>query len=85
MTLSFGDVSEALTTRSSDRTLGFELCGAQPGSCRYASGTPSGSDVILVGDGKPVTRVRYAWADAPIVNLFDRAGVPAGPFEIDVP
>ncbi|HST45014.1 MAG TPA: sialate O-acetylesterase, partial [Luteimonas sp.] len=32
----------------------------------------------------PATRVRYGWADNPVVNLFDRDGLPAGPFEITV-
>jgi sialate O-acetylesterase len=29
-------------------------------------------------------RVRYGWADSPIVILFDGAGLPAGPFEIEI-
>ena len=32
--------------------------------------------------GKPVTRVRYAWADYPIVNLYDLDLLPAPVFEI---
>ena len=30
-------------------------------------------------------RVRYGWADSPVVTLFDGAGLPAGPFEIPIP
>jgi sialate O-acetylesterase len=37
--------------------------------------------VTLPGDGQPVTRVRYAWSDAPAINLVDDAGLPVGPFE----
>ena len=33
----------------------------------------------------PATRVRYGWADSPVVTLFDGAGLPAGPFEIPIP
>jgi sialate O-acetylesterase len=29
--------------------------------------------------------VRYGWADSPVVTLFDGAGVPAGPFQIQIP
>ena len=29
-------------------------------------------------------RVRYGWADSPVVTLFDGAGLPAGPFEIEI-
>ena len=35
-------------------------------------------------DGKPVTRVRYAWGDSAITNLTDDAGLPVGAFEISV-
>jgi sialate O-acetylesterase len=83
--LSFADVAGALVTRGADRAIGFELCGADRGSCRYADARASGNRLVLVGDGKPVTRVRYAWADSPAVNLFDRDGLPVGGFEIAVP
>lgn len=85
LTLRFADVTGALATRGSDQAIGFELCGAATGSCRYAPARASGSEVAIAGDGKPVTRVRYAWADSPTVNLFDQAQLPAGPFEITVP
>ena len=83
-TLSFADVSDSLTMLGADAAIGFELCAAT-GSCRYANAKASGDQVVIIGDGKPVTRVRYAWADSPTVNLFDRAGQPVGPFEITVP
>jgi sialate O-acetylesterase len=28
--------------------------------------------------------VRYAWADSPIVNLYDDATLPVGPFEVPI-
>ncbi|HEX4738777.1 MAG TPA: sialate O-acetylesterase [Allosphingosinicella sp.] len=83
--LTFTGLTGALHTRSSDRAIGFELCGETEGSCRYASGRAEGDRVVLAGDGRPVTRVRYAWADSPTVNLFDEAPLPAGPFEVGVP
>lgn len=83
--LTFAGVTGGLATRSSDTAIGFELCGDQPGSCRYASGRVNGSRVMLAGDGQPVSRVRYAWADSPVVNLYDSAWLPAGPFEMAVP
>ena len=27
--------------------------------------------------------VRYAWADYPLVNLYNKAGLPASPFQTD--
>ncbi|WAC23404.1 sialate O-acetylesterase [Blastomonas sp. SL216] len=83
--LTFVGVEGDLTTRNSPVAIGFELCGAQGGSCRYALGQVSGRTVLLPTDGQSVTRVRYAWSDTPVVNLFDAAGLPAAPFEITVP
>ena len=83
--LTFGGVTGALSARSSAMAIGFELCGPQPGSCRFAAGRVRGAIITLAGDGEPVSRVRYAWADSPVVNLFDAAGLPAGPFEIPLP
>jgi len=85
VTLSFADVAGNLETHGADRAIGFELCGAEQGSCRYADARLSGSQVVIAADGRPVTRVRYAWADSPTVNLFDRDGLPVGGFEISVP
>lgn len=82
--LTFADVTAALVTRSSQTAIGFELCGPEAGSCRYATGTVAGTTVTLPGDGRIATRVRYAWADSPVVNLYDGAWLPAGPFEIDL-
>ncbi|WP_267381945.1 MULTISPECIES: sialate O-acetylesterase [unclassified Sphingomonas] len=84
VTLHFADVTGALHARSSDVAIGFELCGAATGSCRYAAGHAAGDAMTLAGDGRPTTRVRYAWADTPVVNLVDDAELPAGPFEIMV-
>jgi sialate O-acetylesterase len=82
--LTFTGVTGALAPRGSTVAIGFELCGATQQSCRFALGRTEGSRVTLPGDAAPVTRVRYGWADTPSVNLFDGAGLPAGPFEIEI-
>lgn len=84
-TVTFDGVTGALHTRSSAHAIGFELCGQGVGSCRYASATVSGNRATLAGDGQPVTRVRYGWADFPVLNLVDDAALPAGPFELAIP
>jgi sialate O-acetylesterase len=81
-TVTFDGVTGGLHTRSAAQAIAFELCGAEAGSCRYVAATVAGNRVTLAGDGKPATRVRYAWADFPVVNLVDDAGLPAGPFEM---
>lgn len=84
VTLRFAHVTGALQARSSAVAIGFELCGDSPGSCRWASGRPQADTVVIAGDGQPVRRVRYAWADAPDTNLSDEDQLPVGTFEIDV-
>ena len=49
-----------------------ELCGSAAGTCRYALAQVRGNNLEIAGDGQPVARVRYAWSDYPIVNLYDR-------------
>lgn len=83
--LHFTGVTGGLHTSGSDQAIGFELCGPAPGTCRYAAARAAGNAVTLAGDGKPVTRVRYAWADAPATNLADGARLPVGTFELAVP
>jgi sialate O-acetylesterase len=61
----------------------FELCGADAGSCRFVRAQlRDGSHVFLDDPATSATRVRFCWADSPICNLYDAAGLPAGPFEI---
>nr|WP_167954443.1 sialate O-acetylesterase [Sphingomonas jejuensis] len=82
--LRFEGVDGALHPRSAAVAIGFELCGAEAGSCRWASGRVQGSDVFLPGDGRPVTHVRYAFGDAPSTNLSDDALLPVGTFDVPV-
>ncbi|RUN78503.1 9-O-acetylesterase [Sphingomonas sp. TF3] len=85
VTVTFAGVTGALHTRSTNQAIGFELCGPEVGSCRYARATVTGNHATLFADNRPVTRVRYAWADFPVVNVVDDAQLPAGPFELRIP
>jgi sialate O-acetylesterase len=67
-----------LVSRGSDRVIGFELCDT---ACRWVDGRIDGTSVVLSGSG---SKVRFAWADSPTFNLFDAAGLPAGPFQLEV-
>jgi sialate O-acetylesterase len=64
------------------RPIGFELCDAT--ACRFVDATVDGASVRLAGGGS-ATKVRYAWADSPIINLFGVTGLPATPFELPLP
>ncbi|GAB3454039.1 sialate O-acetylesterase [Massilia terrae] len=81
--IAFRDAGAGLATYSSDRAIGFEVCAGT--ACRYADARVAGATVVLPGAAKTgVTRVRYAWADAPFVNLFGADGLPPGSFQLDV-
>jgi sialate O-acetylesterase len=76
--------TKPLKVMSSANADTFELCGAASGSCRYADALAQDNKVTIALDGRPVTRIRYAWADYPIVNLYDVDMLPAPVFEIPV-
>jgi sialate O-acetylesterase len=82
--IEFGDVDGALMAYSNDHPIGFELCGDTAQSCQFAQAIITGTRVVLpVPESAPsVTRVRYCWADSPLCTLFDRSGLPAGPFQL---
>ncbi len=82
--VSFDDVVDGLVVYGGAGPIGFELCGADAESCRYVDARAEGDTVRIPLDGAAATRVRYAWADSPIVTLFDGAGLPVVPFELPV-
>jgi len=81
--LQFGDVERGLVAYSATRPIGFELCGADAGSCHFAEARIEGTRVRLdVPSGVDPQRVRYCWGDSPVCTLYDGNGLPAGPFEL---
>lgn len=62
---------------------GFSVCGADK-SFHWADAVIQG-DQVLVSSPKVVApvAVRYAWADFPLCNLYNREGFPAVPFRTD--
>jgi sialate O-acetylesterase len=85
--VTFGDVEGRLVSYSSRKAIGFELCGASPGSCRFVTADVDGTRAVLPASGAPgetPTRVRFCWGESPLCNLSDGSGLPAGPFEIPI-
>lgn len=78
--VAFRRTGGGLRAYSSDQAIGFEACaGAR---CRYVPGTIDGDHVILRGGASGgADKVRYAWSDAPYVNLYGAEDLPAVPFE----
>lgn len=76
--------SKPLQVLSGANANAFELCGAAVGACTYADARVDGTKVTITGKGQPVARVRYAWADYPVINLYDDDMLPAPVFELPV-
>lgn len=62
---------------------GFIICGADR-KWEWADAQIEGDSVIVTSSKVPQpVAVRYAWANNPICNLSNTAGLPAGPFRTD--
>lgn len=84
LVIRFAPEGVQLQTYSSDQAIGFEVCDG-PQKCRFTPAIAAGDEIILPNANRPgVTKVRYAWSDAPFVNLFTRDDIPVSPFELPV-
>jgi len=80
----FRHVGTGLKAYSAAQAIGFESCIGE--QCSFATAIPDGDSVTLVAANRPgVTQVRYAWSDAPYVNLYSSDDLPAVPFALPVP
>lgn len=82
----FDHADRGLVARGGDLT-GFEIAGED---CNFVSASARiDGDTVVVSSPAVSTPayVRYGWANAPVVNLFNSAGLPASPFtsEADIP
>jgi sialate O-acetylesterase len=80
--LSFDHVGGGLEARGG-KLRGFAVCD-DDGKFMWANAAIEGDTVVVTHPliSKPAA-VRYGWADYPIVNLFNREGLPASPFRSD--
>lgn len=81
--LTFNQVDGGLVAKGGEDLKGFAIAGEDK-KFAWADAKIEGRKVVLRADqvNKPVA-VRYAWADAPVCNLFNKAGLPAAPFRTD--
>jgi sialate O-acetylesterase len=77
-----GTIGRGLEARGGELT-GFAICG-EDRKFVWAKAEISGQSVIVCSpDVKQPLAVRYGWADCPVVNLWNRDGLPAAPFRTD--
>lgn len=84
VTVRFDGIAGALAAWSGTHPLGVELCADDQASCRFVDATIAGDRLAIPTDGQPATRVRYAWADSPVVNLYDARAVPVPGFALPI-
>ncbi len=80
--LNFDHVGKGLEVRGAELT-GFVICGADR-KFVWAKAEILGSTVVVSSPevANPVA-VRYGWADCPVVNFWNKDGLPASPFRTD--
>jgi len=81
--LHFDHVDGGLVTRDSEPLKGFAIAG-EDRKFVWATAKIEGGTIVVSGSevANPVA-VRYAWADNPVCNLYNEAGLPASPFRTD--
>jgi sialate O-acetylesterase len=80
----FDHIENGLIVYASNRPIGFQLCDANR-QCRYVDATQRGNEIDLDAARIPAAvSVRYCWADSPICNVYNSAGLPAVPFEMEI-
>ena len=83
--LTFDHHGGGLVAKGAEKPTGFAIAG-QDGKYAWADAVIEG-DTIVVSSPlvEAPTNVRYAWADNPVCNLYNQAGLPAVPFRTDAP
>lgn len=77
------EFTQPLRALSNARPIAFELCGTSQQSCRYADAAIAGTSVSLADPAEDASRVRYAWSDYAVVNLYS-GELPAPTFELPI-
>ncbi|MBM3860343.1 MAG: sialate O-acetylesterase [Verrucomicrobia bacterium] len=79
--LQFQNTGSGLATV--ERLTGFAIAGADR-TFAWAKATIDGNSVVVWSDAvKNPVAVRYAWANNPECNLYNKEGIPASPFRTD--
>ena len=83
MIINFKPSGSALKTSDGNELNGFAIAGSDK-KFYWATGKIQGNNIILSAkEVKNPVAVRYAWANNPVCNLVNEAGLPASPFRTD--
>jgi len=83
VTLAFDHVGGGLVAEGGGPLKGFSVAGSDK-QFVWADAKIEGNKVVVRSDAvKEPAAVRYAWADNPVCNLYNEAGLPASPFRTD--
>lgn len=83
VSITFKYTNGGLKTKDGTALTGFAVAGADQ-KFYWADAVIKGSKVVLSSAQVPnPVAVRYAWADNPVCNLYNGAGLPASPFRTD--
>lgn len=81
--LSFNHINGGLQSKGNDELKGFEIASADK-KFHWAEAKIVGDKIIVWSDDiKEPIAVRYAWANNPVCNLYNKGGLPASPFRTD--
>lgn len=82
-TITLDNVGSGLLVKGGEEAKGFAICG-EDRKFVWAKAEIKGDTVVLTSDkvAKPVA-ARFGWASYPVVNLWNKDGLPAHPFRTD--
>jgi sialate O-acetylesterase len=82
VTITFKELNGGLLAKG-DTLKGFAIAGADK-KFHWAQAKIAGNKIVVCSaDVKEPVAVRYAWANNPLCNLYNKAGLPASPFRTD--
>ncbi len=80
--LHFTSIGSGLECKGSELT-GFTIAGEDK-KFHNATATIKGDTIVVTSDAvKQPVAVRFGWSNYPVVNLFNKEGIPASPFRTD--
>lgn len=84
LVISFRRTNDPLQVYGGRSATGFEVCDGGA-TCVFFDGDAMGEKIYLHGANLPdAVKVRYAWSNAPYVNLYSHDDQPVVPFEMDI-